>query len=267
MTQENGVKKRIFSFDLDMTLLDHVTWEIPASAMEALEYLRKDSVIAIASGRNMDHELSIMYRDIIKPDAIIHMNGTRVEAEGKVLFERLMDKDRLGLMLSYAEQNGISVGISMDGYDYYTHPEMVVRMDQVRWGVSERNFRDGRGLMELPVRTLAYIGGPEGAREMEEHFPDFKFLMFSGYQGADVVERDASKAKGLLRLCRFYGINMEDTVAFGDSMNDYEILKEAGIGIAMGNSTDQLKAVSDYVTDDISRDGIWKACRHFQWIK
>ena len=53
MTQENAVKKRIFSFDLDMTLLDHATWEIPSSAMETLERLRKDSVIVIASGRNI----------------------------------------------------------------------------------------------------------------------------------------------------------------------------------------------------------------------
>lgn len=267
MTQETGVKKRIFSFDLDMTLLDHVTWEIPASAMEALEYLRKDSVIAIASGRNMDHELSTMYRDMIKPDAVIHMNGTRVVAEGEVLFEHLMDKERLRSMLSFADANGISIGVSAGGYDYYIHPEMVMHMDEVRWGISERNFRDGWELMELPVRTLAYIGGPEGARKMGEHFPDFKFLMFSGSMGADVVERDASKAKGLMRLCRFYGIDRKNTVAFGDSMNDYEILQEAGIGIAMGNSVDALKAVADYVTDDISQDGIWKACRHFRWVK
>ena len=59
---------------------------------------------------------------------------------------------------------------------------------------------------------------------------------------------------------------MEHTIAFGDSMNDYEIVREAGIGIAMGNSVDELKAVADYVTDDIDRDGVWKACRHFGWI-
>lgn len=267
MTQESGVKKRIFSFDLDMTLLDHETWEIPESALRALEFLRKDSVIAIASGRNMDHELSTTYRDIVKPDAVIHMNGTRVVAEGKVLFEHLMDKEKLQAILDYADSNGISVGMSAGGYDYYIHPELVTRMDEIRWGGSKRNFRDGWELMELPVRTLAYIGGPDGAREMEEHFPDFKFLMFSGYKGADVVEREASKAKGLMRLCEFYGIGMEHTVAFGDSMNDYEIVREAGVGIAMGNSVAALKAVADYVTDDISRDGIWKACMHFQWVK
>ncbi len=83
MTQKCAGKKRIVSFDLDMTLLDHGNWEIPDSAMEALERLRKDSVIAIASGRNMDHEMSSMYKDLIRPDAIIHMNGTRVVAEAR----------------------------------------------------------------------------------------------------------------------------------------------------------------------------------------
>ena len=49
-------------------------------------------------------------------------------------------------------------------------------------------------------------------------------------------------------------------------MNDYEVVQEAGIGIAMGNAVEELKMVADYVTDDIDRDGVWKACRHFGWI-
>ena len=90
--------------------------------------------------------------------------------------------------------------------------------------------------------------------------------MFSGNMGADVVEQEASKAEGLKRLCRYYDIGLEQTVAFGDSMNDYEIVREAGIGIAMGNSVEELKAVADYVADDIDRDGVWKACRHLGLI-
>jgi len=97
--------------------------------------------------------------------------------------------------------------------------------------------------MYLPVRTLVYIGGPDRAKELEEHFPEFKFPMFSGKMGADVVEKEASKAKGLLRICQHYGISMERTVAFGDSMNDYEVVQEAGIGIAMGNAVEELRMV------------------------
>lgn len=266
MTGTQTEKKRIVSFDLDMTLLDHKTWEIPESAMQAVELLRRDSIIVIASGRNMNQALSISYRDMLRPDAIIHMNGTCVEAEGQILYEHLMDKERLRRLLSYGEANGISLGASIDGVDYYIHPEAVVHHDMVRWGVSERNFGDGWKLMEMPVRTLVYIGGPERIGELEAQFPDMKFPMFSGKMGADVVEQEASKANGLLRLCRYYGIDRAQTVAFGDSMNDYEIIREAGLGIAMGNSVDELKMVADYVTDDIDKEGIWNACRHFRLI-
>ena len=43
-------------------------------------------------------------------------------------------------------------------------------------------------------------------------------------------------------------------------MNDLEIIREAGIGVAMGNALAELKAAADYVTDRIDRDGVWKAC-------
>lgn len=81
------------------------------------------------------------------------------------------------------------------------------------------------------------------------------------------MEKEASKGKGLLRLCRHYGIRVEDTVAFGDSMNDYEILQTAGLGIAMGNAIQELKDVADYVTADVGKDGIWKACEHFRFFR
>lgn len=260
-------KKRMVCFDLDMTLLDHSTWKIPESAMKAIEILRKDSVIVVASGRNMDHSMSVMYRDLINPDAIIHMNGTRVVAEGEVLYEHLMDKDRLKRLLTYAVDNDICIGLSVGDGDYFTVPEQVIQADQVRWGKSERNFKDAWELMEMPVRTLSYTGGPEGAKKMEEAFPEFKFPMFAGLMGADVVEQEASKANGLRRLCEYYGIDRADTVAFGDSMNDYEIVQEAGIGIAMGNAVERLKEAADYVTADIDQDGVWKACVHFGWVK
>ena len=85
MKQKKTDKKRIVSFDLDMTLLDHESWDIPESAKRALELLRRENIIVIASGRNMDHPLSTEYRDMVRPDAVIHMNGARVVAGDEVL--------------------------------------------------------------------------------------------------------------------------------------------------------------------------------------
>ena len=57
--------------------------------------LRKDSIIVIASGRNMDGMVSVGYKEQIRPDAVIHMNGTRVVAGDELLYEHFMDKELL----------------------------------------------------------------------------------------------------------------------------------------------------------------------------
>ncbi|MFR2692690.1 MAG: hypothetical protein ACLTBV_18855 [Enterocloster bolteae] len=77
---------------------------------------------------------------------------------------------------------------------------------ELRWGVSERNFRDGWELMDTAgADTGVHRRSGPAPRELEEHFPEFKFPMFSGKMGADVVEQEASKAEGLMRICQHYG--------------------------------------------------------------
>lgn len=259
-------RKSIISFDLDMTLLDHQDYRITESALEAVERLREHHRIVIASGRDMDNYYSCQFRDELRPDGIIHMNGTKVTAGEERIYDHFMKPELVEALLNFARENGLSVGATIDGIDYYTSPDTVREHDRKRWSDMNRRFGDPQMLLERPVRTLAYIGGEEGVRLMEKKFPGVKFPMFAGKVGADVVEQEASKAEGLKRLCSYWRIPIENTAAFGDSMNDLEIVREAGIGIAMGNAVPELKAAADYVTDPIREDGVIRACRHFQWF-
>ncbi len=59
---------------------------------------------------------------------------------------------------------------------------------------------------------------------------------------------------------------MEDAMALGDSMNDYEMVKAAGMGVAMGNAHDKLKAVADYVTFDVDDAGLFHAMKYYKLI-
>ena len=265
MLQGTG-KKRIVSFDLDMTLLEHKSMMIPYSAMEALRRLREKHIIVLASGRDMDHQLSVEYRNMVNADAVIHLNGAKVEADGEILYEHYMNKACLQKILRYSEMNGIAIGTEIADCDYYTHPEIVERNDSKQGKKTERKFADVWKLMDLPVHTLIYIGELGRIRELEYIFPEFKFPLFVSRAGADVVEKGISKASGLSCLCDYFSVDIKHTIAFGDSMNDYEILQKAGLGIAMGNAVDDLKAAADYITDDISEDGIWNACKHFALI-
>lgn len=252
--------KGIASFDMDMTLLDHATWKIPESAGRALERLRERYYIVIATGRDMDSKFSEGLKELVEPDAVIHLNGTKITVGDELIYEHLMEKELVRRLLTFAEGKDFAVGITTGEEDYYVNQEFVTRHDLIRWKESDRNFKDPWELLHMDVRTMTYIGNEEGAKLVEQEFPEVKLPMFSSREGADVVEKEASKAEGLKRLCAYYGISMKDTVAFGDSMNDYEIVREAGIGVAMGNSIEPLKKVADYVTAPIGEDGIWNAC-------
>ena len=81
--------------------------------------------------------------------------------------------------------------------------------------------------------------------------------------GADVVPQDGSKARGIRDVCQALGIDVARTMAFGDGLNDIEMLAHVGIGVAMGDARERLKAVADYVTGTIEEDGIRQALAHF----
>lgn len=255
-------KQRIVSFDLDNTLVDHETWEIPESALEALEELRESCKIVIASGRDMNAPFSRGYRDQIRPDAIIHLNGTRITVGKKDIYDHTFPAGVLREIMKYAEEMGYGMGASVDGKDYYTNPQRITANDIRFFGKTARNYQPVSMMPIKKVRMLHFIGSMEEAKDLEERFPEVRLLIFADKHGADIVERTSSKAAGLRRLCQYYRIPIEDTIAFGDSMNDCEIIREAGVGIAMGNATPELKAEADYVTDDINKDGVWKACKH-----
>lgn len=83
---------------------------------------------------------------------------TRVVAGDELLYEHFMDKELLKRLLSYGEEREIAVGLTIDDKDYFVNPAEVERIDKIRWGESMRNFQDPWKMLELPVRTLAYIG-------------------------------------------------------------------------------------------------------------
>ena len=95
--------------------------------------------------------------------------------------------------------------------------------------------------------------------------PDFELLIHSK-EVCELVPKGHSKGTGILKVCEILKIPVSETIAFGDSANDIEMLKTAGLSVCMGNGTDEAKAVSDYVTTDILDDGIYNALKHFELL-
>ena len=81
------------------------------------------------------------------------------------------------------------------------------------------------------------------------------------YSG-EITLRGVNKATGIRDVVEFLHMSQADTIGFGDGQNDFDMLRYCDVGVAMGNSSDEVKAVADIVTDDIKEDGLKNAMVH-----
>ena len=79
-------------------------------------------------------------------------------------------------------------------------------------------------------------------------------------RAVDVIPASSGKGTAITKVLEHFGLDASQSMAFGDSQNDLEMLKTVGVGVAMGNATTLLKAVADDVCGAVSEDGIYHYC-------
>jgi hydroxymethylpyrimidine pyrophosphatase-like HAD family hydrolase len=98
-------------------------------------------------------------------------------------------------------------------------------------------------------------------------YPDLTFYPWISYHNVfNAVPRQVSKAYGIQKLMQSLGIDSSEAVAFGDGLNDVEMISHVGMGIAMGNGADKLKQVADFVARHVDEDGIEYGLKHLGLI-
>ena len=255
----------IFFFDIDGTLMPFGK-DIPASAAEAIHRLRADGHKAfLATGRSPS-EVSSKVRSI-GFDGAVYSSGAAVEIDGKFVFHRVWTKEEYGMALAYFASRGFPLILQSDSGTYLTEKtkdywyslllEHVGRIVQV----PGLQIIDGYP-EEIELNKMLYIGGPlELVRSgLAPHLQVVANTVgLAPDMMGEVMLPGITKATGIDEALRALGMDLSESVAIGDGANDVEMVEHAGLGIAMGNSSPDLLAVADYVTDDVEADGLAKA--------
>lgn len=250
---------KIFFFDIDHTLLDHAANQIPPSALEAIASLKADGhTIAIATGRGYGHALE--YIEQVQPAYAITQNGARIQRGDEEVLCRPLERDGLQALFALMASRGFAYGAT-DGHHIHVSartPEVLTPMGTVNLQAFPADI-DNAPPFVVSQGWLFFHESLDATLlpELLGTFPQFDYVRWHT-TALDVLPKGVHKMSGCEWVLADAGIGVEHAYAFGDGLNDLEMLQGVGTGIAMGNSHPQLLAVADRVTDAVHQDGVAK---------
>ena len=260
-------------FDLDGTLLTSKNRisDIDKATLKSLS--QKGIKIIIATGRahmqilQYAHELGIS-------DPCITCNGGQIIniLENKILHREFLRKEDASGILSAAKSDGTDFLFYTPDYVYHSDGSERIKFFEKYNETAPDEFKVPiRHEKEYPqedgyanVLKILIHANNERISEFEERFNSKNTLTIvtSGKNLIDIMRENTTKGNGIRILCSKLGIPLEETVAFGDSMNDEDMLKTAGFSVAMGNAIPEIKNICDYVTLSNDEQGITHALKH-----
>jgi Cof subfamily protein (haloacid dehalogenase superfamily) len=244
---------KIVFFDIDGTLLDHDK-KLPQATKEAIQTLQENGTyVAIATGR-----APFMYEELRKElgiDSYVSFNGQYVVFENRVIYKNPLNNSVLKDLLNDSEKRDHPVVFLNQSTMKSTvkhHPFIEESMESLKFPHPDHqpDFFSDKEIYQ----SLLFCRQEEESF-YRENYSDFSFIRWHEFS-MDILPRGGSKAEGIKKMIAELGFNLEDVYAFGDGLNDIEMIEAVGTGVAMGNAVDEVKEHASFVTKHVDDNGI-----------
>lgn len=272
--------KYIF-FDIDGTLLSHEEGISP-STIEALNLLKeKGHKIFICTGRSYAEVPETIYK--FNFDGVIAAAGGYVKYQDEIIYNKILPDHMVDNLVYFLNKFDIPFVLEGETMVYtrkdaiYAGHENLERLrekkEKTKYEFSaidfiiprkhsiEEYFENRTNINKLTVYADSYEQLVELERVIDKDYYIIKYET-----AGELLVKGINKFTGIEKMLKHLDVSVEDTIAIGDSLNDYDMVESCKIGIAMGNSSQPLKDIADYITTDVDDDGIYNAMKHFELI-
>ncbi|WP_017379510.1 Cof-type HAD-IIB family hydrolase [Paenisporosarcina sp. TG-14] len=255
--------KKVLFFDIDGTLYDS-NKQLPIKAKEAVfEARNRGHEVVIATGR-----APFMIQEVLKEleiDSYICFNGQYVVYQNKVISHNEISPIQLKLVSDFAREHNhpmvyMNAEKMISSITY--HPQIEESMNSLKF--PHPNFEENFIVNNKIYQALLFCSAEEELA-YQENFPHLKFVRWHRVS-ADILPKGASKANAVKFICQKFNIDIKDTIAFGDGLNDIEMLEAVGYGVVMGNGHEEALKRANYVTTHVDDDGLVNAMKYLKLI-
>ena len=275
------MNSKLIFLDIDGTLTSPGSNEPPESALEAIRAAQKAGhKVFLCSGRNFDMLKPLLRFDF---DGAVASGGGYVFAGDRVLYDCPMTEEQKDKALRLFAEGGVLRTIEAkdaswcdEGMGEFLQQSSGGNSELLRWrealekdlGIRPMKEYDGRPIYKVVFMCSRPEQLEPAIRELEGEF----YFLVQDLAGAnclngELINRQFDKGSGIRRVCEALGYALEDTIGFGDSMNDLEMIQTVGTSVCMANGSPNLKKQSDLVCPSVEEDGLAWAFRRLGLVE
>ncbi len=274
--------RKLIFLDIDGTLTKPGCNEPPESALRAIRMAqRQGHKVFLCTGRNYG-----MLKPLLKYgfDGFISSSGGYIVCGREEIYDCPMTEEQKHKAMDILKENGIyrTVECRDGAFTDEAFKEFLQghageggNSELLRW---RRQLEDSLNIQPManyqdePIYKIVMmchkIEQMETARELLGE--EFSFCVQEpdsyGFINGEMLNKSFDKGQGVRRICRCLGVSLENTVAFGDSMNDWEMMETAALSICMDNGSQALKKLADAVCPSVEEDGIYTAFARYHLL-
>lgn len=245
---------------------------IKQSVKECIRNLcNKGIYVAIATGRTYGSAKVIADNIGIKCPLICYQGGLVNSYEGEILDVKYLNPDIAKEIIHNFRERNIHLNVYIEDKLYVEDDNQYIKdyigdkgIDYFK--VDSFDTLDFSKLNKLLAIKYDTRFIDNLIKELQTKYPEIYVVKSYDYF-CEIANKEATKGNAIKFLANKYGITTNEVLAIGDQNNDIEMVTTAGVGVAMGNGTEEIKQAADYITDTVQNDGFIKAINKFVWEK
>lgn len=247
------MKKAIF-FDVDGTLVSFKTHTISPTTLAALHTLReKGYLLFVSTGRHAAMLDDV--RALFSFDGFITLSGQYCYTDDTVLRKLILGAEGNRQVIDLITEEDIAC-IVLEGRDIYMNhaiPQLEAFLEEAHLPLPP--VRDLSTIVDREIYQVITFVSPQDEARVKALIPAVDTTRWHPYF-FDIMPIGGGKHLGVDAICQHFGIDLANTIAFGDGGNDLTMIQHVGCGVAMGSASQEVKNAADHVTGSVDEDGI-----------